>query len=211
MNKLIENKSYFIFDLDGTLTDSMVSWAKAEIIAVKDILNKDIEFNNMSEGWDNINSLVNSLDKDTQNKIYDYSNKLMEEIYKKVKYKPYAYEFVKYCFHHSKHMCIATNTPINLVLPVLKRLKLFKYFEFIITCDDVKAKKTDPKIYIECAKRFKCKYEDIIIFEDSYEYTIKPKLLGFNIIGIYDDAHSKYELDFLENSDTYIYSYNELF
>ncbi len=67
---------------------------------------------------------------------------------------------------------------------VLDGLHLRKYFDIIVSADDVEKSKPDPETYIKCAKGLDMEAKDCLVFEDSPKGTESARLAGMDSLVI---------------------------
>lgn len=205
-----------IFDLDGTLLDSMDSW---DDVGKTFLENQDIKSpHNLNEIIkemsfnESANYFKNSLGvKLSVEEIINSINKIVEDKYVyEIKLKPYVKEYLYSLKSKGIKMCIATELDKTLSEKALKRLGILDCFEFIITSKEVSIGKSKPDIYIKSMQKLGFPKRDIIVFEDSL-YSIKTaKNEGFDVIGVYDES-SKEDLEKIkELSNYFIYSFKEM-
>jgi len=207
---------YAIFDMDGTLIDSMLAWEnlgrdylKQKGIVVPENLNEIINAMSLTES---ANYFMRQFGiKDSVKKIISDINKLIEDKYRyEIPLKPYVKEYLSSLKRDGVTMCIATATPIELAEVVLKRLRVLQYFSCIVCCDEVGVGKTKPDVYYLSIKKLGANVEDTMVYEDA-DYAIDTaKKAGFYTIGVYDEAavRSKEEMKLL--CDKYIESFKYL-
>lgn len=202
-----------IFDMDGTLIDSMPVWRnlgcdylKGKGIKVPENLNEIISAMSMTESASFFRKEF-GIEDSLKQIIYDI-NQLIEDKYKyKIQLKPYVKEYLSRLQRDGVIMCVVTATPIELAEVVLKRLEVLSYFSFVICCDEVGVGKSKPDIYYLAIKKMGANIADTMIYEDA-DYAMKTaKDAGFYTIGIYDEStyKSKEEMQLL--CDKYIYSF----
>lgn len=202
-----------IFDLDGTLLDSMSIWENVGIYYLQSLnINPREEF---AQRYVNMSLYQAScyikdeyhVDKDV-NVIMEEINKMVEKFYfNEVIPKPGAQEFLEKFKSMNVKMCIATATDRYLVEAALERCKILKYFSDIITCTDVGSGKDEPQIYetsLECLETNK---EDTIVFEDML-YALKTlNRAGFKTAAVYD-SYAREPDKIREIADFYIKDYS---
>ena len=183
-----------IFDLDGTLLDSMHVWdnlganylKSLNIIPPEDI--REI-LKPMS-----ILQATQYLRKEfgityTDDEIITQLTHILEQAYfYNIKLKAGVIEFLEKLKTQGVKMCIATATEKYLVEAAVKRLKIFDYFEFITTCTCVGTGKDNPIIYQKSLKKLGAKLDEAIVFEDALYAIETAKKAGFTVVGIYDPS-----------------------
>jgi HAD superfamily hydrolase (TIGR01509 family) len=190
---MLKKYKYAIFDLDGTLIDSMSAWKNVG----KDYLTK-----RGIKPPDNLNEIISSMSmiesanyfkkefkiRDCQEQIISDTNKLIENKYKyELPLKPYVKEYLSHLEKNSTIMCVATATPVQFAETALKRLEVLHYFSFIICCDQVRVGKSTPDIYYLALEKMKANIKDTIVYEDA-DYAMRTaKNEGFYTIGVYDN------------------------
>ncbi|MGN1344344.1 MAG: HAD family hydrolase [Traorella sp.] len=205
----------FIFDLDGTLLDSLGLWLE---IDKKYMATYNIEYK--KEYSDDIKKLsfkecatyfreTLGINRSEKEMIQDWKEMSYEAYKNELTLKPYAYEFVRKV--HQYGPCIlATSCEINSCLAALDRLGLSSYFDAIVTTDELKVNKENPLIYLECAKRIKCEIDDCYVFEDVLSACKSAFRAHFHVIGVYDEMWLDDKEEMMKVCDRYIYSFKEL-
>ncbi len=205
-----------IFDMDGTILDSMHVWQNIGIQCLE-FLNVDypenieqtIEAMTMHEAAHYLSS--NFKLEQTPEQILEYANKNLEDKYKNmVILKPYVVEYLEFLKSKNVKMALATATDRNLAEPALKRLDVLKYFDFTITCREAGQNKSKPDIYLICTKQLGSTPSETAIFEDAY-YCIKTaKKAGFYVFGVEDKWANGWKDEIIGCCDKYITSFKEL-
>lgn len=205
-----------IFDLDGTLIDSMGVWEKIDkeflekrnismpsdyiekvnSMSFKEVAKYTIKRFNLNEGEEDIINEWNEM------AIYEYSNN--------IKLKPNVKEYLEKLKNNNIKIALATSSPRIFYEPVLKNNKIFDYFDVLISLEDVKRDKNYPDIYLMAAKKLKLSPKDCVGFEDILIAINTMKKANFKAIGVYD-KYANYEMEKIKKaSDKFIYDFKEL-
>lgn len=198
-----------VFDLDGTLVDSMFMWdtfgedyLKSFGIEVKENLTeifKTFTLEQSAEYYRNHYGIKLSVKK-----IVDGINNMVAENYRtKVALKPGVYDFLKRLQRSGVKMCLATVTDREIVEEVLKRLGVREYFSAIFTCADVGYNKETPEIYRKALKHLGTEKTETVVFEDVLHALKTAKGDGFKVAAVYD-SHEPRQKEMKEISDYYI-------
>jgi thiamine-phosphate pyrophosphorylase len=183
----------FIFDLDGTLLDSMAAWDNVgeEYLTqkgVKDIPQNIRELLKPKSLWEAAEYFIENMNLNLPpEQIVDEINLLIEEKYK---FHFNAKDGVLDFLEANKHikMCIATATDKPLVEHALKRLEIDHYFDFIITSTEVGNSKQSPDIFINAAEKLGLAVDEVVVFEDALHAIVTAKSAGFYTVGVYETA-----------------------
>jgi len=181
-----------IFDMDGTLTDSMYIWENSGMryagtigLAVRTDFETVVREMSMAQVAEYIGKEYGV--KLTAQEIIDGINKMVEPMYRnEVQPKRGVPEFLEELRRRGVRMCVATATDISLVEMVLRRLDLLKYFERIFTCTMVGAGKEKPDIYEAALKFLGTPKEETPVFEDALFAARTAKSAGFPLAAVYD-------------------------
>ena len=203
-----------IFDLDGTLLDSMKIW---DSIGEDYLLSLGIKpRENLKEVFKDM-SLIQSAQyyqqyyhvNKTTDEIIDGINKLIEDFYiNKVQLKKGARAFLEELSRKNIKMIIATATDKYLVDAALLRLEIREYFIDILTCNEVGHGKDEPVIFEKALRRLNTNKLRTVVFEDAV-YAIKTaKEAGFIVSGVYDESEDQKLVK--ELSDFYIKEYKKM-
>lgn len=200
----------FIFDLDGTLVDSMGIWKQIDIqylgkfgISLPEGLQEEIEGFSFTETAVYFKNRFGI--KDSIEQIKQEWNDMTYQIYQdEVGLKPGVTELLDYAQKHQIPCAIATSNSIELVRCVLKSNKIDSYFTTIVTGCDVGKSKPEPDVYLCAASRMGISPEKCMVFED-----IVPGIEGAHRAGmpvcVIDDAYSRYqETEKRKKADYYV-------
>lgn len=181
----------FIFDLDGTLLDSLDMWRNIDIeyMARYGITYKD-------EYGDRIKRLTFKecayyfrdelgINRDIEDILQDWQDMSYHKYKDELELKRYAYEFVKECSKHGKCM-VATSCVLDCATEALKRTGLYEFMDCIITTNEIGSNKENPKIYYASAEKLGCEIEDCYVFEDVLSAMKTASDAGFKVIGVHD-------------------------
>lgn len=205
-----------IFDMDGTILDSMREWDALSSnhllslgVTPPEDLNKAVKELSME---DSLNYLMNRFGLWESKE--ELSRQLSEQIHimyrDRVVLKPYAMEYLLKLKNEGIPICIATATPRNYAVEALTRLGIVDLFEFVICEDDVGKDKHSPELYFEAAKRLGTKPCDTVVFEDAAYAARTAKEAGFTVYVIEDDSFISKKEDMMKFCDKYITSFKEL-
>ena len=105
-------------------------------------------------------------------------------------------------------MYIATATQRSMVEAALKRTRLDRYFQGMITCQEAGESKRNPLIYQIARERLGTKKEKTAVFEDAVFAAQTAKKDGFFLLGIYDIWEPQPEL-LKKTADIYLKTWSE--
>ncbi|KEI94489.1 HAD family hydrolase [Clostridium botulinum A2B7 92] len=205
-----------IFDLDGTLIDSMGIWEKIDYdflnkrnIKVPQDLKDKIETLTFEEGANFFKK--NFKLKESQEEILkEWHNMVIKEYSHNIKLKNNVRDFLIKLKNKGVKLAIATSNTPELTKLVLENNKILDLFDSITTISEVNRNKTFPDIYLLCAEKLKLPAEKCAVFEDILPAIKSAKAAKMKTIGIYDDSSKDDENKIKEISDYYIYDYKEL-
>ena len=184
-----EKMNYSIFDVDGTILDSMEVWNTLASRYIRS-LKKEPE-----ENLDEIVSEMSLEQSATYLKNYYKINKSEEVIISEVLHlisDYYMYEvklmpgFKEFISNYDSVNVIGTSCDEELVKIALIRLGVLNYFEDIMTCSKVNKGKDDPGFYLACADILEQKPDNIFVFEDADYCIDAARKVGFKVIKIKD-------------------------
>lgn len=213
---MLENIKGAIFDLDGTLVDSMWVWNKIDVDYLKSKghslpknLNSEIchlsftQTANYFKEKFNISDSIDTILNDWNTLAYKYYSE-------NIKLKDGVKEFLDKLKENNIKIALATSNSIPLLEACLKNNCIYDYFDSITTTDEVSNGKNCPDVYLLAAKKLNVPPKNCIVFEDILPAIKGAKAADMTVIAI-SDKHSENDLEEIINlSDKYITSYFEL-
>lgn len=184
------DKKYAIFDMDGTLVDSMPLWKN---LAVEYLRSKGVS-SIPGDLLERIKPMTMSQSAELFRQEFGLTgdieaqmNAMMEEHYRRdIPLKPGVFEYLQ--AHRDVKMCVASATAEHLMRACLDRLGVLPCFEFLLSCERVGAGKDSPAVYLEAAKRLGAEPADIAVYEDALYAIRTAKNAGFHVIGVRDPS-----------------------
>lgn len=206
-------KKIYVFDLDGTLVDSMPSYSKGilsildeEGVAYEpDLIKILTPLGNRKSAQYYVDVLGVKADPEDlvrrieANMIYAYGN-LIDA-------KPGIPALLRRLFAEGARLFVLTASPHITTDACLKRNGLFDLFETVWSVEDYGLTKSDTRIFYELARRIGCKPEEIHYFDDSLIALQNAKTAGLITYGVYD-AQTEEEVARMKNTfDRYVGSF----
>lgn len=205
-----------IFDLDGTLLDSMYVWQNVDKAFFKSIkIPMPIDY------FKNINGL--SLEdaakytknlcglKETEQEIIKiWINLAYYEYKNNVKLKEGAYEYLIYLMEKGIKIAIATACEEILYTTCLKNLKIYNFFDVIINTNQINKGKNFPDIYLACAKKLNVLPKECIVFEDVLKAIHSVKKAGMKAYAVYEKYNEEEKDEIFNYCDEYITDFREM-
>lgn len=205
-----------IFDMDGTLLDSLSVWADSdrEFLAglgleydpKHSLAMKKMHFDSACEYLVREFSLPLTAEE-TSKRILE----IVEEHYiNEIPLKDGAEEFLAAAKSAGIKMCVATSCKKALAEASLKAKGIMDYLEFVITSDEVGGGKETPEIFLKAAEMLGAIPEESVVFEDSIHAVLSAKKAGFRVVGVYDPLCPEEFSDIEKSADMTIKSFTEL-
>lgn len=193
--------NYAVFDMDGTLLDSMPVWdslagrylkkngreARPGLRAVLSTLDMRGSAEYLIKEYD--------LDKDAETVMAEMNEMGFVDYRDNVPAKEQVIAYLEELQKRDVKMCVATATDRPLVEAALKRLDMDKYFERIFTCTEVGAGKRQPDIFYAAMEFLGGNKEDTVIFEDSLHAISTARKHGFRVAAVPDASSAKDEAE----------------
>ncbi|MBP1556883.1 MAG: HAD family phosphatase, partial [Oscillospiraceae bacterium] len=105
-------------------------------------------------------------------------------------------------------LCVATATDSKLANECLARLGLLKYFDFLLSCEDIGITKRSPEIYLLSSEKFGQQPCDVAVYEDVPYAAKTAKGAGFYVVGYCDRSCEYPQQELKEWCDEYIVDYS---
>lgn len=206
----------FIFDLDGTLLDSMSLWQEVDRkylarfgIAFDPSFSEDIKTMTFNESAKYFIKKFN-IQKSEEEIKADWNEMVEIEYRDNIQCKEGVIAFLNDLKSKNIKMCIATSCNKKHAEMALKRLKIEDYFDFIYTSNEAGKNKEHPTIFEHCAIKMNLDKTQCMVVEDLYMALKVAHDANFKTLAIYDDLHQHEINKIKEIADEFIYSFKEL-
>lgn len=214
--ELTKGMQAVIFDLDGTLIDSMWMWKQIDIDYLArhgHPLPEDLQ--DCIEGMSFSETAVYFKErfglKDSLDIIKDDWNRMAYDIYvNEVPLKQGVLEFLQYLKKRGIRTGIATSNSKELLMAVLESLGIAEYFDELHTSCEVEKGKPAPDIYLLVAEKLGVKPENCLVFEDIIQGILAGKAAGMKVCAVKDDFSIKQEVDKRATADWFIDGFGEI-
>lgn len=213
---MLRNIEAVLFDLDGTLVDSMWVWKKIDIdylgkfgFSLPENLQSEIEGMSFSETAEYIKNKFQI--PDSVEEIKAQWNKMAWDKYTyEVPLKDGAMEFLDYCRENGIKMGIATSNSRELVNNIIEVHGLSDYFSGVVTGCEVEKGKPAPDVYLEAARRCRANPAACLVFEDIVPGILAGKAAGMKVCAIEDVYSMEQKREKQRLADYYIKNYYDI-
>lgn len=229
----LKKKKYIIFDMDGTLIDSIGIWNITDQKLIEDYGNQTVKLNKIQIERDaflhnNQNSDIYLAYCEYLIKKYNFNIQSAEELLrirweksgeileKEMDFKDDVVQLVLRLKKLGFTLVLATmTTQVQLDIyskknkKMLEQMNILEVFDLITKKEDVINKKPNPEIYIKIMQNYNATPNECLVFEDSYTGVLASKNAGIECVNIYDQ-YADIDRDKIEAITDYsIKSYRE--
>jgi len=205
----------YIFDLDGTLLDSMGVWGQvdADFLAKRGIAVPP-------DYMDAISSMTFheaaaytikrfSLPDGVEDLMREWNDMAAYAYGHTVKMKSHAKEYLITLREHGAKLAVATSLSAELCAPVLRNNGIDNFFDAICRTDEAGHGKSHPDVFLLTAKKIGVPVQDCLVFEDILAAVKSAKSIGMSVCAVYDKT-SENDWDKIKTEADYaIFDFNE--
>lgn len=212
----LENIEAVIFDVDGTIADSMWMWKRIDKeylekfgIPLPDTLQAEIE------GWSFYETAVYfrkrfQLSDPVEKIMADWNEMAWEKYEKEVPLKSGVRDFMQLCKSRGIKMGIATSNSRELFKTVERIHGLTEYISCIRTGSEVQKGKPAPDIYLAVAKELQVAPEKCLVFEDLTAGIMAGKNAGMKVCAVQDAYSLDSDREKRQLADYYIEEFGQI-
>ncbi len=205
-----------IFDMDGTLIDSMWLWKAIDVdylgkhgIKLPDDLQKSIEGMSFSETAAYFKKRFQIAD-DVETIKAEW-NSMADEYYRhRVPMKEKAYEFLLALKDRGIKLGIGTSNSKELVKVIMDKYEIEELFDSIRTSCEVDKGKPHPDIYLKVAEDLGVEPSACMVFEDVPNGLIAANNAGMQSVAVFDDFSKVMDREKKDLSNYYVDSYDQV-
>ncbi len=212
----IKNFKGAIFDLDGTLLDSMHIW--------HDVDEEFFRRRNLKVTPEYIEIIKNmhlkaaavytkekyNIKEDIDQIVDEWLELCAQGYLNNVDLKPGVFEYLKSLYDQGVKMSFATASEQVVCEGTLKKHGIFQFFDTYAYVSEINIGKTEPDIYLLASERMGVTPEECIVFEDILEGICGAKKGNFTVCGVYDKSSAEDTDKIKQVADYYINSFEEL-
>ena len=205
----------YIFDLDGTLLDSMDLWSDIGLCFLnKRGLTVPADYMDIIASMSFPEAAAHTI---KQFGLPDSVTDLLQEWYDMAAYayghtlqmKPHAREYLFALRKRGAKLAMATSAVPPLYEPALRNHGIYDWFDIICCAEDVGCGKSQPDIFLLTADKLDVPPDECVVFEDILMAIKSAKSVGMTVYGVFDKASENDWEQIKKIADGVIYDFKE--
>lgn len=213
---MLNNIKAVLFDMDGTLVDSLWMWGAIDIeylgrhgYAVPEDLHHAVEGMSFSECAVYFKKHF-QLPATVEEIKAEWVEMAKDKYTHEVPMKQGAVRFLKYLKSQGIRMGIGTSNSRELLEALMRSLNLFDYMDYWMTSCEVGAGKPSPDIYLKVAEQLKVSPKECLVFEDTLAGVQAGINAGSRVCAVADEHSKKWKTQICQLADYYIETFDEI-
>ncbi|MDO5135168.1 MAG: HAD family phosphatase [Eubacteriales bacterium] len=213
---MLKDKEAVIFDLDGTLVDSMWVWSQIDVdflgkykIPIPQGFQKELEGLSYTETAAYFKERF-CLEESVEEIKEIWRDMAMDRYCHAVPLKPGVRQFIPYLKEQGIQMAVASSNTESLIEAVLESQGIREYFDCIVTSCQVKKGKPAPDVYLEAARSLGADPSKCLVFEDIVAGLEAGKNAGMTVCAIDDDYSRSQEKEKKACASYFITDYRQV-
>ena len=204
-----------IFDLDGTILDSMDVWEHIDIqflkkrnLPVPENYVTEICARSFEEAAQYTIDLL-GLQETVEGIIEEWNNMAVEEYSNHVGLLPHALDYLLRLKEHGIKLAVATGLPEKLYMPCLKNNSILELFDALCSTDEVQRGKEYSDVFELAARKLGVAPEHCIVFDDVLPAIKSAKAASMLAGGIYDKYSADQRAEIERIADIYLLNFRQ--
>ena len=214
---MLKDIEAIIFDVDGTLLDSMWIWTEIDELFLKKYhltkpegFHKGMEGMSYSETAQYILDLFPELTHTREELELEWYEMSYELYAKELSLKKGAYDFIKEMHDRGIKLGIATSNNRELALAALRHNNIDVCIDSVWTAGEAKAGKPNPAVYLRVAEDLEVAPEKCLVFEDVPNGILAGKNAGMKVCAVEDPFSEPMADEKRALADYYIQDYDDI-
>lgn len=205
----------YLFDFDGTLVDSMPSFAA--------VMLRILDEYGVPYGDDTVKIITPlgyqgtaryfrtlGIDESVEALVEKMNRYAKDDYLYRIPAKDGAVETLRALRASGASLNVLTASPHAVLDPCLARLGILDLFDNVWSCDDFATTKADPEIYVRAASRMGVRVKDVIFVDDNVNAVRTAAEAGVHSYGIYDPSSDDFVAEMRAASERYLHTLHDL-
>lgn len=208
-------KKVYVFDLDGTLVDSMPSFQRGILSILDDAgipygpdmvqIVTPLGYTKSAELY-----VTMGVQDSVEHIVARVEERLVKEYAENVFLKPGVGDYLRQLHDTGARLFVLTASPHSVTDICLKHNGVYDLFEKVWSVEDFGLSKSDVAIFYEVAKAIGCEVCEVNYFDDNLMAVTNAHKAGYLVYGVYDEQDEALWEQIGEQSDRLVLSFEDL-
>lgn len=206
------NVKYVIFDVDGTIVDSMEAWdgCYGKYMQLRGLTPDPSHITIMKTmSVDDSGKYLKkefALPDDAKDITAGFNSIILQFYTTEAEIKPHMLDVMNALGEKGIKLAVATASSEDIITPLLTKLGIVDRFDKILTVRGIGIPKSNPEFFTRCASLLNIKPENAVMIEDMPHASLSAKKAGLFTIGVRDRQSEKDEAELKSIVDLYLSS-----